>query len=89
MKAKLVCYALKANPVTRTMLHRELYGYKDSSNHGKYSYVRTGLLKKTQAKRITDAVILITETHAKELTNLLRKYGARTYVFDVVSNIKL
>ena len=89
MKAKLVCYKLKADPAKRTKLHKELYGYKDYSNHGDYTYKRSGLLNTTQSKRITDAVILIENRQATKLIELLHKYGAQTYVFNVTSPIRL
>ena len=85
MKTKLVCYSLKADSAKRTKLHRELYGFKDSSNHGKYSYQRSGLLNTTHSKRITDAVILIADHQTKKLIDLLNKYDAKVYVFDVIS----
>jgi len=84
MQAKLVCYALKANASQRTKLHRELYGYEDSSNHGRYSYRRKGLLDKIRNKRVTDAVIIIESHDTKKLINLLKKHGAKTHVFDII-----
>lgn len=90
MKTKLVCYALEnSDQVTRTRLQRELYGYKDSSNHGKYKYERSGLLNNLEHKRITDGVILIANQHASKLTSLLKKYKAKTHLFDVISKVRL
>lgn len=83
MASKLICYILKASPSQRTKLHRTLYGFKDYSNHGKYSYQREGLLAKTSSKKVTDAVILTPHEHAKKLLSLLHSAGAKTYVFDV------
>ena len=88
MRAKLVCYELKASPAQRTTLHRALYGYKDFSNHANYSYQRPGLLTKINAKRITDGVLLVAEEHAKKLITLLKKFGAKTYTFSVVTKTK-
>jgi hypothetical protein len=85
MRAKLICYKLKANPSQRTLLHRELYGYKDVSNHGKYKYQRHGLLKRIKGKRVTDGVLLVAEEQAKKLITLLKKFRAKTYTFTVVA----
>ena len=86
MQAKLVCYELKAKPAQRTMLHKKLYGYKDFSNHGKYRYLRPGLVTKTM--RITDGVFLVAEPQVSSVVNLLKKFGAKTHVFTVLSRTK-
>jgi hypothetical protein len=88
MQAKLVCYELKAKPAQRTTLHKKLYGYRDFSNHGKYKYQRKGLLKKINGKRITDGVLLVTEEHVKKLLTLLKKFGAKTYIFTIVAKTR-
>ena len=88
MHAELVCYELKAKPVRRTLLHRKLYGYKDISNHGKYTYRRHGLLQRTNGKRITDGVLLVAEEQAKKIVSLLKKFGAKTYSFTVLTKTK-
>lgn len=86
---KLVCYELKkSTPTQRTKLHRELYGYTDQSNHGKYTYKRTGLLNEIKHRRITDAVILIEKSKARKLIVVLKKFGAKTYVFSIVAEKK-
>ena len=85
MRAKLVCYELKAKPTQRTALHKKLYGYKDFSNHGKYRYSRPGLVTEIKARRVTDGVLLVAEEQAKKLITLLKKFGAKTYTFSVVA----
>lgn len=85
MTEKLVCYSLeKANPVKRTKLHRELYGYQDNSNHCKYSYHRQGLLQLVHGKKICDAVFLISNQQVQKVVKLLKKYDAKVYVFDIL-----
>lgn len=88
-KAKLICYALrKANPTTRTKLHRELYGYKDISNHGKYTYKRKGLIHKTKFKKIIDSVLLTTPKNAPQIIKTLKKHKTQTYTFNILSEDK-
>jgi len=83
-KTNLICYELpKTKPTTRTKLHRELYGYIDISNHGKYTYPREGLLAKINGQRIMDAVLLITKQHTNKIIKLLQKHGARTHLFNL------
>jgi len=90
MQIKLICYSLKKlSPSMRTKLHRELYGYKDISNRGKYNYRREGLIHKIKCKKITDSVILTNADHAREVVRLLRKYTAKIHVFDVLNKIKV
>ena len=86
MAAKLICYALeKVNPAKRTMLHKKLYGYIDFSNHGKYTYNRSGLLTEIKGKRITDAVLLVkNQQAAQKIINLLHEYQAKTFIFDIL-----
>jgi len=88
MNTKLICYALEnTSPAKRTMLHKKLYGYKDFSNHGKYAYQRNGIVQQTKSKRITDAVILVSNQHAAKIIKLFHEYGAKTYVFNVTTTL--
>lgn len=85
MQEHLICYSVeKATPTMRTSLHRELYGYKDFSNHGKYSYQRKGIVQRTQSKKIMDCVLLTSERHVTRLVRTLRKYNAKIHVFTVI-----
>lgn len=88
MRAKLVCYELKAKPTRRTMLHKKLYGYQDFSNHGRYRYSRIGLVTKVKAERIIDGVLLVAEKQVKSIVNLLKKFGAKIRVFTLMAKIK-
>ena len=86
MVKQIICYSLEnSNAVNRTKLHRELYGYKDISNHGKYSYQRTGILQSTKSKKITDVVILTSKNQSNKIIKILEKYMAKTYVFDIIT----
>lgn len=90
MDAKLVCYKLgNISPIQRTNLHRELYGYTDNSNHGKYQYRRKGLLEGIRHKKVLDCVIVINNENSKELVKILRKYKAKISVFNVLVNFRL
>ncbi|KXB04123.1 hypothetical protein AKJ49_02340 [candidate division MSBL1 archaeon SCGC-AAA382A03] len=72
------------------MLHKKLYGYKDQSHKGKYTYNRPGLLQEVEGKKIIDAVLLVkSKKEAEKIINLLHKYEAKTYIFDVLSEIEL
>lgn len=85
MKAKLVCYSLeKETPATRTKLHRELYGYKDISNRGKYSYKRKGLIHRIRCEKVMNSVMLTNQKDSSEIIKLLRKYRTKIRIFTVL-----
>ena len=87
MKAKLICYTLgKVTPTTRNLFKRELNGYKDVSNNGKYSYVRKGLLQKLPHLMPIRSVIIIADKDKKKIIELLDKYGAKYHIFSVNIN---
>ena len=90
MTAKLVCYKLgDISAIQRTNLHRELYGYTDNSNHGKYKYHRKGFLEGVKHKKVLDCVIIVSNKNSIDLVKILRKYNAKISVFDVLVNFKL
>jgi hypothetical protein len=90
MKAKLVCYSLgKADAVKRTKFQREMYGYTDISCNGRYTYERKGLLGAIKHRKILDAIIVTNAQNSRLVVKLLRKYGAKTYVFDVIAPFKV
>ena len=83
-KAALLCYAFgKADHSTKMRIHRELYGYKDISNHGKYTYKRGGILETIKHKKILDGVIMINHEDASKLTKIFNKYSVKFHVFEV------
>lgn len=90
MKAKLLCYSLgECSRSARANFHNEMYGYKDHSNRGKYVYERKGLMERTRSKKIVDSVILTTQSDAPKIVKLLKKYGAKIYMFSVLTRKKL
>lgn len=89
MIAKLVCYRLgDISPIARTNLHRELYGYVDNSNNGRYKYRRKGFMENIKYKKVLDCVIIVNNENSKELVKILRKYKAKISVFDVFVKLK-
>ena len=85
MKPKIICYDLEGLSASkRRLLHKKLYGYKDHSHHGKYTYDRSGLLQEYDARKIIDAVILVENKEGiKKITELLDEYEANKYIFEV------
>lgn len=67
----------------RSKFKRELLGYKDHSNMGKYNYQREGILSKIPNYRPIRSVIIIKEKDKNKIISLLKKYKAKYDVFGV------
>jgi len=81
---KLVCYSLKhLMPVQKTKFQRELYGFKDISNHGKYVYRRKGLMSSIKHKTIFFTGLLVDDANAEDVIVLLKKHKAAIHVTDL------
>jgi hypothetical protein len=77
-------YALeKEDPSTRTMIHRELYGYKDISNHGKYTYKRKGILETVRHKKLLGSMLMLKQKDVAKFIKIFKKYHIVHYVFEV------
>jgi hypothetical protein len=58
-------------------INRQLFGYKDKSNHGKYIYWRDGFLSKMALKRLARGVILTDKINDSKVLRALKKVGAK------------
>ena len=58
-------------------INRQLFGYMDKSNHGKYVYWRNGYLSKMALKRLARGVILTDSVNDYEVLDALRKVKAK------------
>ena len=77
---KTICYSIKhLKPVEQNKLQRELYGFKDISNKGKYVYRREGLLNDSNHQKIYFTGILANNKVLKELIKILRKHKAKIH----------
>ena len=61
-------------------INRQLFGYNDISNHGKYIYRRNGLLSTLAIKRIARGVILTDKINDSEVLLALKKVGAKKII---------
>lgn len=74
----IICYTLRnIEPKKRTKFIRELYGYNDKSNHGKYNYQRKGILSKTKHDKPLKSIIIIKKGTTKKIIEHLKKYHAK------------
>ena len=56
---------------------RVLFGFKDKSNHGKYSYERAGSLSKVPLVRKTKTALIVKEKYEVEVIQSLKRAGVK------------
>lgn len=61
----------------RVRFFRQLYGYTEFSNFGKYTYYRSGLISNVPYLRPTESVIIINNKHAKLLREFFKNEKVR------------
>jgi hypothetical protein len=62
----------KLKPTQKVKLFRQLYGWKDKSQYGKYEYKRDGLLNGIPHIRLSRAAIIVLSKHKSIITRYLR-----------------
>lgn len=83
MQKIIICYSLGSiEPKERVKFNRELYGYKDSSNHGNYSYKRNGILSKLKYEKPLDSVIIVWG-NAQPIIQHLKSYGSKYVSYKI------
>ena len=83
-KVSIVKYQLKGVPPNkRNALHRDLYGYKDHSNKGEYSYERKGVLDKIKYTKIGNSVIMVESEDLKPIISILDKHKISRDIFHL------
>jgi hypothetical protein len=84
MNAKLICYDMsKLNQIEKVEIKRALFGHTEYSNNAKYTYKREGILDKIPSLKPIKAVIIVKNGDEKPILNILKKYGAKYYQYDV------
>ena len=74
---KIICYSQKhLKSSEQSSLQRELYGFKDISNKGKYVYRREGLLNESNHKKIFFTGIIVNDKYVKNVIQTLKKHKA-------------
>ena len=74
---KIICYSQKhLKSSEQSSLRRELYGFKDISNKGKYVYRREGLLNESNHKKIFFTGIIVNDKYVKNVIQTLKKHKA-------------
>lgn len=85
MKCTLICYTLgKISPTKRNQFKRDLLGYKDHSNMGKYKYQRKGILHNTPHLRPIRSTIIVENKNKEKIIQFLKKYKATYHIFNTI-----
>lgn len=87
MLVTIICYDLVSAGLSsraKTKLDRELHGWTDRSNNGRYTYERDGLLQRMPHLRPVRSVLVVASGHAGEVIGLLERHGARVFAKEVV-----
>lgn len=89
VKLILICYNFeKINPSNRKQFDRELFGTVEKSHKRKYTSITKGILTDQKYERPVRSVILFESnmTLRGKIINILKKYGAKYFVFLVVKS---
>lgn len=83
MRKILITYSLSGRK-NALEITRKIYGYKDSSNHGKYKYERKGILSGIPYEKISRTTIWIDPENKEKVINEFKKLGLKIKVFDII-----
>jgi hypothetical protein len=85
MFGKIIIFKLgkELTAAERARFCRELYGYVDRSNHGKYIYERRGLLSSIPHFIPAKSVIVVRREDAEKVESFLRERNARVFAWTI------
>jgi len=83
MKYLLIYSFRNISPKKRLEFNRKLYGYRDSSNFGAYTYFRKGILEQGTYLRLAKGVVLMDKI-PKEIIGYLEEYKAQYKILKVI-----
>ena len=87
MKAKLVTYTKeKLNGSQKSLVSKNLFGYLDKSNKGKYVYERKGLLNKYRNIKVSNNTFIIELKGWSEIRSFLNKKRVKIKNWDIKLN---
>lgn len=85
MKGKIIVFRIdsKEGNNAASKLCRQLYGYTDKSNYGRYVYHRKGLLDRIAYKKLIRGVFIVRDKNADDFVSILKKVNAENYVREI------
>jgi len=85
MDLTLVKYNTKhLNNREKINFSRQIFGYEDKSNNGKYSYTRKGTLTEHIYDRIGKSAFLIQTKHEKKIIQEMYKYRIPLHLIKLI-----
>ncbi|MEK6903568.1 MAG: hypothetical protein AABW64_02905 [Nanoarchaeota archaeon] len=80
-RKSIILYDLKSKKTKeKTDITRKLFGFKDESNNGNYTYEREGLLKNIKHQKWNKVAILINSEDEAKVSKILRKFGLKVLI---------
>ena len=80
-RKSIILYDLKSKKTKeKTDITRKLFGFKDESNNGNYTYEREGLLKNIKHQKCNKVAILINSEDEAKVSKILRKFGLKVLI---------
>ncbi|KXB03334.1 hypothetical protein AKJ48_03995 [candidate division MSBL1 archaeon SCGC-AAA261O19] len=84
MKGSIIVY--QTSNLSRhkaTKFSRELHGYKDRSNKGRYVYHRPGLLDEIPSRELIRGAVIIKRRDLDKVLEFMKSYDAKVYARTV------
>jgi hypothetical protein len=83
MRKTMIIYSLSGRKDALDIT-RKIYGYNDSSNHGRYKYKRKGILSNISYEKISRCTFWIDPKYKKRVVDALTKLRLRLKIYDLV-----
>ena len=84
-KVSILKYELRGvSVIKKTLIHRALYGYKDHSNKGNYTYNRKGALNDIKYDKIGNSVLMMDTKEVKQIIPLFKKYKVKIRIMNFI-----
>ena len=83
MKKTMITYSLSGRK-NALELTRKIYGYKDSSNHGKYIYERKGILSNIRYDKIARGAFFINPKDKEKVIKEFMDLKLKIKVLDLI-----
>ena len=85
MKAKLITYELSnLDQYHKVLVNRELFGYLDNSNKGRYQYRRKGILSNISYFKLVNGALIIKDNDKDKVTSILKKYKINYNILSII-----
>ena len=83
---KIICYTFGSKPTAaeRNKIRKQLWGYTDFSNSGRYKYSRKGLLSEIPHIKLIRSVFIVRKEDCYQVVEFLKAHDATVFEKTVV-----